>query len=212
MEQVFTTYNIIAVLAGYLLGSVPTAVWVGKLFYGKDVRDFGSGNAGATNVFRVLGKKAGIPVLIIDIFKGWLPVTLFAWYSPYTIGSDAYINLQIAIGIAAVVGHILPIWARFKGGKGIATLLGIILAFHWKAALICIGIFLVLLFITRMVSVGSMMAGICFPFLIIWLFKTQNVPLVVFSLLVGVVVLITHRKNIGRLLRNEESKVRFGKR
>ena len=105
MEEIFTTYNILAVLIGYMLGSIPTAVWVGKAFYGKDVREFGSGNAGATNTFRVLGKKAGIPVLIIDIAKGWAAVTVLSMYSGYSVGSDTFISLQIAIGIAAVVGH-----------------------------------------------------------------------------------------------------------
>ncbi len=209
MNEILTTYNVVAVLTGYLLGSIPTAVWVGKLFYKIDVRDHGSGNAGATNTFRVLGKKAGIPVLLFDILKGWAPVVFFALYSPYQPKEDALIHLQLTVGIAAVIGHIFPIWAGFRGGKGIATLLGIILAFHLKAALICILIFLILLIITRMVSVGSMSAAISFPFLIVLLFGNQNMALTIFSIAVAVAVLVTHKKNIQRLLKNEENKICF---
>ena len=119
--------ELILILTAYLIGSLPFAVWVGKLFYGIDVREFGSGNAGATNVFRVLGKKAGIPVLLLDVVKGIVAVAL-AHFSDFTSHTTPLINYQIAIGIAAVIGHIFPLFAGFRGGKGVATLLGVAMA------------------------------------------------------------------------------------
>lgn len=125
--MIMDTLLIISLIIGaYLLGSIPTAVWWGRKYYGIDVREFGSGNAGATNTFRVLGKKAGIPVLIIDILKGTSAVML-AWLSPYTFESDPYVNVQLALGVAAVVGHVFPVFAGFRGGKGVATILGVII-------------------------------------------------------------------------------------
>src|SRR3954471_9295792 len=113
-------YSISAVILAYLFGSIPTAVWLGQAFYGIDVREYGSGNAGATNTFRVLGKKAGIPVLIIDILKGFAAVSI-AGYSAYTPHTASYVNYQLVLGVAALIGHIFPIFAAFRGGKGIAT-------------------------------------------------------------------------------------------
>src|SRR5687768_13215686 len=127
-------FNIGGLLFAYLLGSIPSAVWIGKRFYGIDVREFGSGNAGATNTFRVLGKKAGIPVLLIDIFKGWLAVQL-AYLSSYRIDSVEFVNLELVLGIAALIGHIFPVYVGFRGGKGIATLLGVVIGVHPYAAL-----------------------------------------------------------------------------
>src|SRR6187399_609964 len=122
-------YWIAGVVTAYLIGSIPTAVWYGHAFYGIDVRDFGSGNAGATNSFRVLGKKAGIIVMLIDVFKGWLAARLvFLLIFLNAISADHVIVFQLIFGIAAVLGHIFPVYARFKGGKGVATLLGMVLA------------------------------------------------------------------------------------
>src|ERR1700741_2137551 len=117
-----TIGSVTMLIAAYLFGSIPTAVWIGRAFYGIDVREFGSGNAGATNVFRVLGKKAGIPVLLLDVVKGILAVAL-AHFSDFTSHTTPLINYQIAIGIAAVIGHIFPLFGGFRGGKGVATLL-----------------------------------------------------------------------------------------
>jgi acyl phosphate:glycerol-3-phosphate acyltransferase len=198
-------------LGAYLLGSIPTAVWIGKFFYKTDVREYGSGNAGATNTFRVLGKKAGIPVLIIDVLKGFAAVNL-AYISNYIPHSNQFINLQLVLGIASLIGHIFPIFASFRGGKGIATLLGIVLAIHLYGALICIGIFIIVLLASGYVSLGSMIAAILFPFIVIGLFKETVPSLIIFSILIAIMVLITHQKNIERLLRREESKAKLIKK
>lgn len=203
-----TSINILFLLGAYLLGSIPTAVWIGKYFYNIDVREYGSGNAGATNVFRVLGKKAGIPVLLIDVLKGFVAVSL-ANSSDYTVGSNQFINLQLVLGIASLVGHIFPIFASFRGGKGIATLLGIILAILPFAAFISIGIFIIVLLVSSYVSLGSMTAAVAFPIIVILGFKTTTPSLIIFSILIAIMVLITHQKNIERLLRREESKAKL---
>lgn len=203
--------NILLLLCGYLLGSIPTAVWIGKFFYKIDVREYGSGNAGATNTFRVLGKKAGIPVLLIDVLKGFVAVNL-AYFSPYTVGGNQFINLELVLGIASLVGHIFPLFASFRGGKGIATLLGIVLGVHLYGALICMAIFIVILIISGYVSLGSMISAICFPIIVIVVFQTTVPSLIIFSILIAIMVLITHQKNIERLLRREESKAKLIKK
>jgi glycerol-3-phosphate acyltransferase PlsY len=208
---VINVSNILFLIGAYLLGSIPTAVWIGKYFYKIDVREYGSGNAGATNTFRVLGKKAGIPVLLIDVLKGFAAVCL-AYLSHYTPNSNQLINLQLVLGIASLFGHIFPIFASFRGGKGIATLLGIILAVHPYAALVSMGIFIVVLLISSYVSLGSMIAAVCFPVVVIGVFKTTAPSLIIFSILIAIMVLITHQKNIERLLRKEESKARLMKK
>ncbi len=206
-----TTTNILLLFGAYLLGSIPSAVWIGKYFYKIDVREYGSGNAGATNVFRVLGKKAGIPVLLIDVLKGFVAVSL-AYLGHDTVGSYQYINLQLVLGIASLVGHIFPIFASFRGGKGIATLLGIILAILPYAAFISMGIFIVVLLISSYVSLSSMTAALSFPIIVILIFKTTSPSLIIFSILIAIMVLITHQKNIERLLRREESKANLIKK
>jgi acyl phosphate:glycerol-3-phosphate acyltransferase len=206
-----STLHIFLLLGAYLLGSIPTAVWIGKFFYKIDVREYGSGNAGATNTFRVLGKKAGIPVLIIDVLKGFAAVNL-AYLSDYIPHSNQFINLQLVLGIASLIGHIFPIFASFRGGKGIATLLGIILAVHLYAALIAIAIFVLVLLIFGYVSLGSMTAAILFPVIVIVIFKETVPSLIIFSILIAIMVLITHQKNIERLLRREESKAKIIKK
>jgi glycerol-3-phosphate acyltransferase PlsY len=208
---VINIYNILLLISAYLLGSIPTAVWIGKYFYKIDVREYGSGNAGATNTFRVLGKKAGIPFLLIDVLKGFAAVCL-AYLSNYPKSSNQLINLQLVLGIASLVGHIFPIFASFRGGKGIATLLGIILAVHPYAAFISMGIFIVILLISHYVSLSSMIAAICFPIVVIGVFRTTAPSLVIFSILIAIMVLITHQKNIERLLRKEESKAKLIKK
>ena len=200
--------NILSLLGAYLLGSIPTAVWIGKYFYNIDVREYGSGNAGATNVFRVLGKKAGIPVLLIDVFKGFLAVSI-TYLSKYQVGSNQFINLQLVLGIASLVGHIFPVFASFRGGKGIATLLGIIIAVYPYAAIISIIIFLIIFLISGYVSLGSMTAAVSFPIIVIFIFNTHTPSLIIFSVLITIMVLITHQKNIERLLRNEEPKTKL---
>jgi len=194
------------ILLAYLLGSVPTAVWVGKSFYGIDVREFGSGNAGATNTFRVLGKKAGIPVLIFDIVKGSLAVAL-AYFSNFEPDGNEFINFQLGLGVAVLIGHIFPVFAGFRGGKGVATLLGIVVCILPVACSISLLVFLFVLFATRYVSLSSMSAGLVFPFVLHFILHNTNEVLTIFSVTVAVLLIITHRKNIKRLLKNQESKV-----
>jgi acyl phosphate:glycerol-3-phosphate acyltransferase len=194
------------VFIAYLLGSIPTSVWIGKAFYNIDVREFGSGNAGATNTFRVLGKRAGVPVLIIDILKGTLAVAL-AYLSAYEIQSSEFINLQIGLGIAALIGHIFPVFAGFRGGKGVATILGVVICILPLACAISLSIFLIVLFSTRIVSLSSMLAGISFPIILNFVVGNSNPVLTIFSLVVATLLIVTHRKNISRLLKNQETKV-----
>jgi acyl phosphate:glycerol-3-phosphate acyltransferase len=125
-----TFYIVIAVILAYLMGSIPSAVWAGKLFHGIDIREHGSGNAGATNVIRVLGWKTGIPVMIVDVAKGWLAAYLPIVFSLADIGSAQLTNLQILTGVAAIVGHIYPVFAGFRGGKGVGSTFGVLLALH----------------------------------------------------------------------------------
>jgi glycerol-3-phosphate acyltransferase PlsY len=204
---------VIAFLSAYLLGSVATAVWVGKKFHGIDVREHGSGNAGATNVIRVLGWKTGVPVLLIDVLKGWMAAMLPEFFSLAGQGTALLTNLQILAGVAAVLGHIFPVFAGFRGGKGVATIFGVLLAIHPLLTLSCMGVFLSVLLITGYVSISSMCAGIAFPVFLFLFFDTPSVYLKVFSLVVAVAMLITHRKNISRLWKGEESKlIRKGKK
>jgi glycerol-3-phosphate acyltransferase PlsY len=201
------TFTIVSlIIAAYLIGSIPTAVWWGKRYYGIDVREFGSGNAGATNTFRVLGKKAGIPVLGIDILKGTIAV-LLVHLSSYVYDSNEYVTLELGLGIAALVGHVFPIFAGFRGGKGVATILGIVICITPLTSLMVLGVFLIVLLATRYVSLSSMTAGLSFPFFLNIVLKNQNQTLLIFSLFVAALLLVTHKKNISRLLKRQESKV-----
>ena len=195
------------IVLAYLIGSIPTAVWVGRMFYDVDIREHGSGNAGATNTFRVLGKKAGIPVLLFDVFKGWLAVQLTLLTTHYLLlSNDQLVNLQLSLGVAALIGHIFPIYVGFKGGKGVATLLGLIIAIAPEAAMYAIIIFVITLLVTKYVSLSSMIGGFSFPILIIVVLQTTTISLVVFSMVIAILLLFTHQKNIERLLSREESK------
>ena len=198
----------------YLLGSIPSAVWIGKSWYGIDVREHGSKNAGATNTFRILGKRAGIIVLIIDILKGFLAVLLPSFLISLEIKSvseDTIILLQITAAIMAVLGHVFPVFARFKGGKGVATSLGVIVGIHPPAAGICVFIFLIVFIIFNFVSLGAICASIAFPLILIFVFNVTNTWLIGFSVILSSAVIIAHRKNIFRLLKGEESKMKLFK-
>ena len=207
-----TTENLLFVLLAYLTGAFPSAVWVGKTFYKIDVREFGSGNAGATNTFRVLGKKAGIPVLIMDIFKGWVCVNYISFLTNIPQSAEAVFEIQLAFGIAAVIGHLFPIYTGFRGGKGIATLLGLLIGLHAVAALYSILVFVIVFLISKYVSLGSIIASVAFPVLVVLILGSTNVSLNLFAFFVPVLSLITHQKNIERLLRGEETKAKFGKK
>ena len=205
-------------LAAYLIGSIPTAVWVGKKFFGVDIREHGSKNAGATNTFRVLGKKPGTFVLLFDVLKGWAATSLaHVLVQELVISPDNLVYYQLAMGLLAVIGHVFPVFAGFKGGKGVATLLGMVLAIEPQAALICIGIFIVVLLLFKYVSLGSMIGAVAFPLLLLLIpkFQPEQPVLNIFAFLLAGLVIYTHRKNIDRLRHGVESKVPislFGKR
>jgi len=205
-------FRVLLLMAAYMIGSIPSSVWIGKRFYNTDVREHGSGNAGFSNTVRVLGWRAGLPVFLIDVLKGYLAVSLVHFTSSLVPGSVAFINLQLLLGAGAVVGHIFPIYVGFKGGKGVATLLGLLLAIQPHVTLICFGIFLVVFISTRYVSLSSMIAGMAFPILNIFVFQTTALSLVIFSMIVSILLLLTHQKNIERLLNKEEVKAKIIKR
>ena len=207
-----TVFTILAVVAAYLIGAIPTSVWIGKFFYGIDVREHGSGNAGTTNTFRVLGVKAGIPVFIIDISKGFFAVKIITLFETFIPGTAAYVNFQIILGVVAVIGHIFPVYVGFKGGKGVATLLGLVIALHPPSALIAAGIWAISLLLSRYVSLSSMIAGLSFPILIIGVYHETTHSLIFFSMIISVLLLLTHQQNIERLLNKEESKAKLFKR
>ena len=208
----FDLLIVVPVILAYLIGSIPTSVWVGRMFYNVDVRNEGSKNAGATNTIRVLGLKAGIPVLIFDIFKGWLAVFIIRFFEFSDMSLEVNIYLQIVMGMAAVAGHIFPLYVGFRGGKGVATIAGVGIALFPIGIFIVLGIFLLCLLISRIVSLSSLIAAISFPFIVIFLLGNPHLPLILLSVIVGVFIPLTHRKNIKRLIKGEESKLSFRKK
>lgn len=198
------------VILAYLFGSIPTAVWFGQAFYGVDVREYGSGNAGATNTFRVLGKKAGIIVMLVDIFKGWTATNLPHLLDSSIVGttdSISFVNFQLALGVIAVLGHLFPIFAGFRGGKGVATLFGMVIAIQPMAALCCVTVFLICLMISNYVSLSSISAGFTFPISLALIIKTTVPSVMLYAIAICILILITHQKNIERLLKGKESKI-----
>ena len=194
------------VILAYLIGSVPTAVWVSRSFFNIDIRDYGSGNSGATNTYRVLGYKWGTVVMIVDMVKGFAAVKLAYLLPFYVVDEFARTNFQIGLGLCAVLGHIYPIWAQFRGGKGVATLFGLVLGISPWTALCCIGVFSLVLFLTRFVSLSSILASLAFPVFILVIFNVDNHAYRIFAVVVALLVILTHQKNISRLLKGSESK------
>ncbi len=203
-----TLPNILGLLVAYLVGSIPSAVWVGRTFYNIDVREYGSGNAGATNTFRVLGKKPGFVVLTMDILKGFLAVKLAYIMGDYDSISPEFIDFELALAICGLLGHIFPVFVGFRGGKGVATMLGILMGIHPQAAVICAISFIVTLYISGYVSLSSMVSGIVFP-IVIMVFYSTNSSINIFSLAVAILILVTHQRNIERIIRREESRVKW---
>lgn len=195
------------IVLAYLIGSIPTSVWVSRHFFSIDIRNYGSGNAGATNTYRVLGPKWGTIVMIVDMIKGIIAVKLAFLLPQYFDSETQFLNFQIILGLSAVVGHIFPIWAEFRGGKGVATLFGIVVGISPWTALSCAGVFLLVLYLTRFVSLSSILASIAFPVFILVIFNVENHIYRVFAIAVALMVILTHQKNIGRLLKGAESKV-----
>lgn len=215
--SVTTWLAIIAIMiAAYLLGSIPSAVWIGKKYYGIDIREHGSKNAGTTNMLRVLGKRAALPVFIIDYFKGFGAVMLTSLMRyDDAITDSCIINLRIIATAFVVLGHIFPIFAGFKGGKGVATLLGAGTGIYAPILLLSFGVWCIVFAIWHYVSLASMVAGCSYPiFVIIFSTMTYNdnaslssVPFIVFSWVVAILLIWTHRKNISRLKDGTESKI-----
>ena len=203
-------YIALSGIFAYLIGSIPTAVWYGKAYFGIDIREHGSGNAGATNTFRVLGSKAGTVVMLVDVLKGWTATqaaTFMVFFD--LIYTEDLVIYKLVFGMAAVVGHVFPIYASFKGGKGIATLLGMVLSVHIEAALICFAVFTVVLLLSKYVSLGSMIAALSFPLLLISPFfrpDYHDIVIIIFGFIVFFIVIITHQKNIIRLINGNENK------
>lgn len=208
-SQTAFTFLVWMVPAAYLLGSVPTAVWTGRIFHGIDVREHGSGNAGATNVMRVLGVRTGVPVLLIDMLKGWMAVSLLKLQTMIGAGEEIYMLLSVLLGILAVTGHIFPVFAGFRGGKGVATISGVCFALHPAATAAALGVFILVLLLSQYVSLGSMSAGVSFPVWVIVVFQSPHISLWVFSLVAAVLLVLTHRKNIRRLMSRQENRATF---
>ncbi len=199
--------ELLLIIIAYLIGSIPTALIISTKFFGVDIRDYGSGNMGATNTFRVLGSKFGTVVMIFDILKGMLAVGLF-YFLPFYIHNEwDRTNLMVGLGLAAVMGHIFPIFAQYKGGKGVATLFGMILAVQPVIALSCVGVFLLVLFLTRYVSLSSIIAGIALPVCVLWIWNDDVVVYRIFAVLVACLIILTHQKNIIKILRGNESRI-----
>lgn len=213
------TYYCIATLLiiAYLLGSIPSAVWIGKKYYGVDIREHGSKNAGTTNMLRVLGRRAAIPVFGLDFLKGFVAVTiidLMKYDSVFSGGENEmwFYILRIAAVLAAVLGHIFPIFAGFRGGKGVATLVGAVTGINANLILLCLGVWILVLMVTHYVSLSSMVAGCAFPIFTLISPKVMNampasLPFVIFSFVIAILLILTHRKNIERLRQGTESKI-----
>ncbi len=199
--------ELLLIILAYLIGSIPTALIISKKFFGIDIRDFGSGNMGATNAFRVLGPKYGTLIMVLDVLKGIFAVGLFYFLPYYLTNELERTNFMMGLGLAAVIGHIFPVFANFKGGKGVATLLGMLIAVQPIVAVCCIGVFLFVLFLTRYVSLSSILGAIMLPVCVLWIWNEHEMSYRAFALIVALLVIITHQKNISRLLKGAESRI-----
>jgi len=205
-------FLILGGIIAYLLGSISFSVWIGRIFYGVDVREKGSGNAGATNTIRVLGIKAGIVVLLLDAIKAWAPVQLAPLFSAGFLVDQALVNYRILLGALAVLGHVFPLYTGFRGGKGVASLVGVVIALFPYSFLMILGWFLLIFIITRYVSLASVSSAILFPFIVVFIFHEPSPSLIILSVFIAVFVPLTHKKNIKRLLKGEELKMSFSRK
>ena len=208
------TYIIIAVIA-YLIGSINFSIILSKRMAGFDIREKGSGNAGTTNMLRAVGKKAAVITLICDILKGIVSILIAVLAGKIVKNLDNALLVQLA-GICVIIGHTFPIFFKFKGGKGIATSLGVLLMVNWQIGLICLVFALLLIALTKMVSVGSLAAGILFPVLVAFIDQNYIVPTsnsnwsyLIFSIIIALLVIFNHRENIQRILNGTENKLSF---
>lgn len=188
----------VVIILSYLIGCFPSGLVLGKLFYNKDIRNFGSGNLGATNTFRVLGRKAGIIVMFLDIFKGFIVVFFPIWF-----------NLDIPsifIGMCAVVGHVFPVFLKFRGGKAVATSAGAVLGVHPILLIILAIIFVAILFLTKYVSLSSMVAALC---CVVGAIIIGDIPFLVISIAILIILFVRHRSNIVRIFKGNEPKIKW---
>jgi acyl phosphate:glycerol-3-phosphate acyltransferase len=199
--------EVLLIILAYLIGSIPTAIWVSRAWFGIDIREYGSGNSGATNTFRVLGSRWGAFVMSVDIIKGVVATSLYILLPFYLHEEADRTNFMVGLGLAAVAGHIFPIWAEFRGGKGVATLFGMVLAMQPAVAVCCVGVFLLVLYLTRFISLSSILASVAFAVFILFIFNEKETLYRGFAIAVALMVVLTHQKNITRLLRGSENKV-----
>ncbi len=196
----------VALVASYLIGSIPTALIAGKLIGGIDIRKHGSGNAGATNIYRLFGLKAYIATLIIDIFKGFAAV---AFIAPLGYGLVSDQRTALLCGIAAIIGHIWTLFAGFRGGKGVATAGGVMFGLAPLVALAAIAVYFIVTFTTKYVSLGSMLAAVSAPVLLLFLYPSATPELMLICIALAILIVYTHRENIKRLMSGEENKTDF---
>ena len=206
--------NVITAIIAYLIGSVNFSVILSKKMAGFDVREKGSGNAGTTNMLRSVGKKAAALTLICDILKGIVAILIAMFIGWAFQVENQSLLVQIA-GIAVVIGHTFPVFFGFKGGKGVATSLGILIMSNWQIGLICLVFGVLLIALTRMVSLGSCAAAVLFPVLTLFITEnyivTQGSGYLIYSIILAVIVLFNHRSNIKRILAGKENKISFKK-
>ena len=208
----FNASMLLIVIFAYAIGSVPTAVWMGKWFKGIDVREHGSGNAGATNAMRVLGPKIGLLVLLIDALKGVAAVSLAQYVRSGFATEEVFVVFQLLLGAVVITGHVLPVFASFKGGKGIATLVGIIIVLFPEAFLVCLVVFLSVFLTTKYVSLASMVSAIALPITVIFIKDAIVLPKIIFAVSVALFVPIVHVNNIKRLIQGSENRITFKKK
>ena len=194
--------NLLILFLGYLLGSFPSGYLAGKIAKGIDIRSLGSGSTGATNVLRHIGKRAAITVFLLDVFKGVISILL----AKYFLLNDSW---QVAIGLSTLIGHIWPVWLNWRGGKAVATGLGIFLGLSWQVGLATLGVFILMITLFRIVSLASVSAALALPFIMFISFKTSSIslPFLVISLLAMTLVIWRHRENILRLMKGKEPKI-----
>jgi len=194
--------NLLILFLGYLLGSFPSGYLAGIMAKGIDIRSLGSGSTGATNVLRHIGKRAAITVFLLDVFKGVISILL----AKYFLLNDSW---QVAIGLSTLIGHIWPVWLNWRGGKAVATGLGIFLGLSWQVGLATLGVFILMITLFRIVSLASVSAALALPFIMFISFRTSSIslPFLVISLLAMTLVIWRHRENIIRLMKGKEPKI-----
>jgi acyl phosphate:glycerol-3-phosphate acyltransferase len=190
-------------VAAYMLGSIPTSYWVGRGIYGVDLRREGSGNLGATNAYRLLGLRAALPVLVVDVLKGWIPIALF----PLAVAAGTGEGWILVFGAAAILGHVFSFWVGFRGGKGVATSTGVFLGLAPWALAMGLGVWIVTVAATRFVSLGSILAAVFLPLAVAFTPHRGGPMALPFTVALAGFVIWAHRSNIRRLLQGEESRI-----